>query len=95
MKKLPKAPLREHSEDRPSVSAAECVKKLRDAQRSGRRRSGIPGRLTGAGHQTHHATANEIDLATLRILAIEALCCGAILGTCLIWRRRWKLLAAR
>jgi membrane-bound metal-dependent hydrolase YbcI (DUF457 family) len=31
------------------------------------------------------------DLATLRILAIEAICYGALLGACVIWRRRWKL----
>ena len=30
------------------------------------------------------------DLATLRILAIEAVCYGALLGACLIWRRLWK-----
>jgi membrane-bound metal-dependent hydrolase YbcI (DUF457 family) len=30
------------------------------------------------------------DLATLRILATEAVCYGALLGACLIWRRRWK-----
>ncbi len=30
------------------------------------------------------------DLAMLRILAIEALCYGALLAACLFWRRRWK-----
>jgi membrane-bound metal-dependent hydrolase YbcI (DUF457 family) len=31
------------------------------------------------------------DLATLRIFATEALFYGALLGICLLWRRRWKL----
>jgi membrane-bound metal-dependent hydrolase YbcI (DUF457 family) len=30
------------------------------------------------------------DLAALRILATEAVCYGALLAACLIWRRRWK-----
>jgi membrane-bound metal-dependent hydrolase YbcI (DUF457 family) len=30
------------------------------------------------------------DLAMLRIFGIEALCYGALLGACLIWRRNWK-----
>lgn len=31
------------------------------------------------------------DLATLQIFATEALCYGALLAACVIWRRRWKL----
>ena len=38
---------------------------------------------------------SSADLTTLRILVTEAVCYGALLGACLIWRRRWKLLAHR
>ena len=38
---------------------------------------------------------SSADLATLRILAIEAMYYGAILGACLIWRRHSKLPADR
>jgi membrane-bound metal-dependent hydrolase YbcI (DUF457 family) len=31
------------------------------------------------------------DLAALRIFAIEAVCYGALLVACMVWRRRWKL----